>query len=100
MMNHHARGNKSVLCLVIGAAGALALSAHAQTTYFVDAESGHDVNNGESWAEAFETLQRALQAATAADDEIWVAEGTYDPLDGVTCELPEKGPTRCRAVLP
>lgn len=74
----------------------LALPAQGQTIYFVDANSGDDDNDGESWSDAFASLQRALIAATEGGSQIWVAKGTYDPLDNVTCDPPEAG---CEAEL-
>jgi hypothetical protein len=47
------------------------------TVYYVHS-SGNDGNSGTSWEQAFQTLQKALEA-TAPNDEIWVASGTYLP---------------------
>ena len=41
--------------------------------------TGNDSNNGNSWAQAYQTLQKALEAAAASGDEIWIAAGTYYP---------------------
>ncbi len=59
----------------------LSLGAPATTLYVNHAATGS--NTGESWANAFPTLQAAL-AAAVSDDEIWVAAGTYYPDEGGT----------------
>jgi hypothetical protein len=54
--------------------------------YYVDANAtGHET--GESWGDAFTTLQDALNAA-GAEDVIWVADGRYEPSE----EYPEGDP--------
>jgi len=37
---------------------------------------GSDINSGTSWADAFATIQKAIDSASD-DDQIWVMEGTY-----------------------
>ena len=49
-------------------------------TLHVDATAG-GANNGSSWADAYVTLQDALQTAQDGD-VIWVAAGTYKPTQG------------------
>ena len=52
------------------------LSAPAYgATWFVDKDAT-GANNGTAWADAFTTIQPAIDA-TSAIDEIWVAEGVY-----------------------
>ena len=45
--------------------------------------NGDDSNTGETWGEAFATVQRAVESA-APTDSIWVAAGTYLPTKDVT----------------
>jgi hypothetical protein len=49
-----------------------------QTTWHVAASSTATDPRGESWPDAFKTLQAALAQATDGD-EIWVAQGEYTP---------------------
>lgn len=55
--------------------------AASAATWHVDQTNGDDGNDGETWGEAFETLQAGIAAATTAGDVILVAEGTYVPED-------------------
>lgn len=48
------------------------------TPIYVNAAATGGTNNGSSWANAYLTLQQALDAATGAN-EIWVAAGIYYP---------------------
>jgi len=59
-------------------------SARSQTVIFVD-QSAAGSGDGSGWSNAFVSLQDAL-AKSRADDEIWVATGTYKPDlgDGIT----------------
>ncbi len=66
---------KAHLALLL--AGSLVATVDAQTTYRVDASAAPG-GNGHSWAQAFATLDHALDAAQNGD-EIWVAAGSYKP---------------------
>lgn len=57
------------------------------TIYYVNISTGNDANTGTSWSTCFRTVTRALTAAnasTASEVDIWIAGGTYTPLDGLT----------------
>jgi parallel beta-helix repeat protein/predicted outer membrane repeat protein len=56
----------------------LAVSASA-TTIFVDANAT-GLNNGTTWADAYNHLEDAI-ASAASGSEIWVADGTYTPAE-------------------
>lgn len=71
----------TALSLALLAAGALASTAGAQTTLYVDANLTTGANDGSSWANAYQGplgLQDAITAAVSGD-EVWVADGLYHP---------------------
>jgi len=49
-----------------------------QYIYFVKSNGGNDSNDGNSWSNAFATVQKAIDLATA-EDTIVIAKGTYYP---------------------
>ena len=58
-------------CLLFASVDGMATVYHVKTT-------GDDAKDGLSWANAVQTLQKALDLA-GSGDEIWVAAGTYYP---------------------
>lgn len=57
----------------------------AQTIYYVST-AGDDFNTGTSWASPYRNLTKALAQAnisSAAEVQIWVAAGSYTPVDGI-----------------
>lgn len=62
-------------CLLIIALLGCLLPLHSQITYVKQDATGS--NNGTSWANAYTSLQQALDNTTSG--QIWIAEGTYLP---------------------
>ncbi len=65
----------------------LSFSSRSQTIYYVNYGTGNNSNAGTSWATSFRDITKALamaQSSSAAQVEIWVASGTYTPIDGIT----------------
>ncbi len=59
----------------------------AQTVYYVNYGTGSNSNPGTSWGAAFRDVTKALavaQSSSAAEVDIWVAAGTYTPIDGIS----------------
>ena len=65
--------NKLLLALTL----ALSMGISAQNTIYVN-QQATGIDNGNSWTDAYSDLQSAL-AAAQANDQIWVAAGTYKP---------------------
>lgn len=70
---------KSLILILSLCAGPL----FAQNTYYVNATTGNDTNDGTLWSKAFATLQPALEKA-GTNDQIWVASGTYLPTKSIS----------------
>ncbi|WP_028526834.1 MopE-related protein [Runella limosa] len=54
------------------------LATGAQATVYYVKTDGSDANTGLSWAQAYLTLQKAIEVSVSGD-EIWVKAGTYLP---------------------
>ena len=59
--------------------GTLNLYAKWTDTWYVDAVNGNDANLGDSWAQAFKTIQHAIDKSVTGMTVI-VADGTYAPI--------------------
>ncbi|MEM7143494.1 MAG: choice-of-anchor Q domain-containing protein [Verrucomicrobiota bacterium] len=70
----------AAICVTVLAGLLTLLPAVRANTLYVDAAANGN-NNGNSWTNAYPTLQYALANATSGD-EIWVAAGTYYPDEG------------------
>ena len=73
-MNDHTRPILPVLLILAAFAGSVA-PAWGQAVIFVDA-SATGSGNGSSWADAYTSVQPALNAATSGK-QVWVASGRY-----------------------
>ena len=80
------RGCCAPMLLTTGLVAAM-LAGHAagqQQTWYVDADA-QGAANGQSWPNAWPDLQAALTSLDVdPGDKIWVADGTYTPLQGIT----------------
>ncbi len=68
--------NHSSAALAVCAAVVVCPTAIADVVFVNHAATG--ANNGQSWSDAFTSLQAALTAASPGD-QLWVAKGTYKP---------------------
>ena len=64
-----------MLCLVAIALTAV-LAGESFATVFVDIDASPG-GDGNSWAGAYQTIQAGIDDADVANEEVWVAEGTY-----------------------
>ncbi|AYQ30944.1 T9SS type A sorting domain-containing protein [Runella sp. SP2] len=68
---------------IIDASPALAVTRYVRP-------GGNDSNTGTSWAQAYQTLQKAIEVAVAGD-QIWLASGTYYPTKDNAGNIPDNG---------
>jgi len=75
----------SVLLAILAMSG---MQAQTTAKYYVDASVTSSGTGTGTWANAFKTLQEALAATLTTGDEIWVAQGTYQPAAGNFFTIP------------
>ena len=56
----------------------LAFSTYALSAVWYVKLGGSDSNSGDSWTNAFATIQQAITTASVGVDQIWVMEGNYN----------------------
>ncbi|MCG3129598.1 MAG: hypothetical protein FLDDKLPJ_00332 [Phycisphaerae bacterium] len=70
------------MLVVLATALALGAGPAEATVDYVRTDGSDTGVDGQSWANAFATLQKAISTATTSGDEIWVKAGTYYPDEG------------------
>lgn len=75
--------SKFILLTLLTGLFFLTTSANTQASIKYVRQNGDDANDGDSWATAYATIQKAIDN-TMAGDEIWVAAGVYKPTKDIT----------------
>ncbi|MEE9294689.1 MAG: right-handed parallel beta-helix repeat-containing protein [Phycisphaerae bacterium] len=75
--------SKTLVAVAVGALLGMACPAPAGPSVIHVDTDATGANDGASWTDAFVFLQDGLDAAISGD-QIWVAEGTYHPDDGLS----------------
>ncbi len=92
----------SMICFLLLAS--TAIKSTGQTIFYVNSSTGSDANPGTSWVLAYRNVTKALASANssiAAEVQIWIAQGTYTPIDGIAPTSPTLADTSflfCRGI--